>query len=169
VSENLEAAYAEIVETVARRIAVAGFAKRGKVLRVVRDGNCGLIEFQKSTKSSKNKLFVTVNLGVVCGDLLEGGTKLEKTTTIDAHLRLRIGMFLPQRRDKWWELAETKEAAGVASEIGELVHNKAVPFIEQHIANSSLLAMWESGVSPGLTDFQRLQFLEKLRRKGISQ
>src|SRR5450755_529492 len=100
----LDEAFSRIIEITAAKVAQFGFVRRGAILRTLNLGNSGIIEFQKSTKNSRDKLLFTVNLAVVCGELLEPyQPALEKARSADGHLRQRIGMLLPGRQDKWWE------------------------------------------------------------------
>src|SRR5260370_32449488 len=105
----LDEAFGRIVEMAAAKVAQLGFSRRGTVLRTLSQGNSGIIEFQKSIKNSRDKLLFTVNLAVICGESLEPDQPtLEKARSLDAHLRQRIGMLLPSRPDKWWEITATR-------------------------------------------------------------
>ena len=58
-------------------------------------GNRGIVEFQRSVENTKESLFFTVNLGVVCGELLDSRPSVvSKAAMLDAHLRQRIGALL---------------------------------------------------------------------------
>jgi hypothetical protein len=156
----------QVVKTVAERLRPLGFSRRGTVLRIMGPGTSGLIEFQRSTKSSQDKLLFTVNLGVVCGDLLEASAAdLPKSRAADAHVRQRIGMLLPDRPDKWWEIAAHTDADALSREIADLILDKAVPYIRQYLNVDSILELWESGQSPGLTNGQRVNLLAALKAK----
>jgi len=153
-----------VVRATNERLHPLGFLRRGSVLRIMGPRTCGIVEFQRSTKSSQERLLFTVNLGVVCGDLLESGTAdLTKAKVIDAHVRLRIGELLPGRPDKWWELTAHTDADALAREIGDLILDKAVPYIRQYLSVDSILALWESGLSPGLTNGRRVALLATLK------
>ncbi|MCD4824352.1 MAG: DUF4304 domain-containing protein [Phycisphaerae bacterium] len=144
-----------------------GYSRRGAILRVIDQNNCGIVEFQRSRKSSKAKLLFTINIGIVCGELLDSEPSqqvLQKARTVDAHLRVRIGMFLPDHPDKWWEVTESTDIDSLAREISELILEKAVPYIRQFLCTESILTLWESGQSPGLTDGKRCELLAKLKR-----
>jgi hypothetical protein len=164
----LDEAFGRIVEMTAAKVAQLGFARRGTVLRTLSQGNSGIIEFQKSIKNSGDKLLFTVNLAVIYGELLEPDQPtLEKARSLDGHLRQRIGMLLPSRPDKWWEITATTDVTALATEISNLVSNKAAPYIRRYLDTSELIALWESGKSPGLTETQRVRHLEAFnsRRK----
>ena len=158
--------FGQVVKTVAERLHPLGFLRRGTALRIMGPGACGLIEFQRSTKSSQGKLLFTVNLGIVCGDLLESGpTDLPKAKVTDAHVRLRIGMLLPNCPDKWWEITTSTDSDALAEEVADLVLSKAAPYIHHYLNTDSVVALWESGQSPGLTNGQRINLLAVLKAK----
>jgi hypothetical protein len=81
-------------------------------------------------------------------------------------VRLRIGEFLPEHPDKWWGLTKTTESASLILELSNLILEKAVPFIKTHLDTSAVIALWESGRCPGITDTQRIRFLSRLKDKG---
>jgi|SRR5882762_3458305 len=150
-----------IIEITAAEVAPLGFARRGTILRKFSQGNSGIIEFQKSIKNSGDKLLFTVNLAVICGELLEPEQpQLDKARSLDAHLRQRIGMLLSSRPDKWWEVSAAIDVSALANEISSLIFNEAAPYIERYLDTGELIALWESGKSPGLTETQRVKYLE---------
>lgn len=145
-----------------------GFVRRGPTFRLFSEGNCGLIEFQKSTKSSHDDLIFTVNLGIVCGDLAgDVLPDVHKARIIDAHLRQRIGMLLLERSDKWWQITASSNRDGLIQELIELLIKIAVPYVKSHLPTDSLITLWESGQSPGLTAVQRSRFLSLLKKSKI--
>jgi len=158
-------AYGQVIEATGHLLEPTGFRRQKTVLRIVDRDNCGIVEFQRSTKNSREKLLFTVNLGVICGQLLDSGPdELKKARIEDAHLRQRIGMLLPNRPDKWWEITEATDSKSLAHEVSELILEKAVPYIRYHLSTESLISLWESGQSPGLTDGQRVDLLAQLKR-----
>ena len=158
-------AFEQVIKATGHRLEAVGFVRQKTVLRIMDRNNCGIVEFQRSTKSSQGKLLFTVNLGVICGQLLDSGpTGLKRARIEDAHLRQRIGMLLPNRPDKWWEITEATDSNLLAQEVSELILEKAVPYIRDHLSTESIISLWESGQSPGLTDGQRVNLLTKLKR-----
>lgn len=159
-----EEIFAELLTATGARLKSLGFVQQGPVFRVVAYGNCGLIEFQRSDRSTDEKLVFTVNLGAVCGALLDAGPYgVQKARIIDAHLRLRIGMLLPDRPDKWWEITASMDRVSLVQEIVDLLVKTGAPYVESQLTTKALMALWESGQSPGLTAFQRTRFLSRLK------
>ena len=161
----LNEAFNELVKAVGLKLKASGFVQRGQIFRITSENNCGIIEFQKSVKSSKQAVLFTMNLAVVCGDLLEAGlTGAEKAQTTDAHVRQRIGMLLPEHPDKWWEISESTDRQALVQEVSTIVSERALPFVRSYLDTKVIMELWESGRSPGLTDVQRTRFLARLRQ-----
>jgi hypothetical protein len=162
----LDGALGLVVEETAKKVSALGFRRRGSVLRTVHHGNSGLIEFQKSTKSSGEQILFTINLSVVCGALLDPDqSPLEKVRGLDAHLRQRIGMLMSGRPDKWWEIREGTDVGALANEVSDLIATEGAPYVARYLDTTELVTLWESGKSPGLTETQRTRYLEKLKSK----
>jgi len=152
-----------VIESSAQMVSGLGFFRRGATLRKISDGNAAIIEFQKSSKSGHHDLLFTVNLGIVCGELIEEDQPpLARAGSINAHLRQRIGMLLPDRSDKWWQIAQGTDKGSLVTEVSSLIFYEAAPYLERHLDTNALVALWESGKSPGLTETQRMRYLAKI-------
>ena len=163
----LDAMYDKLIRDVAQTLEWSGSKLRGKAIKVISQGNAGIIEFQKSKKNSDQEITFTINVAVVCGDLIDpDGTSIEKATSVDAHWRDRLGMLLETRHDTWWQLTASTDCAALAQELSVLLLARAVPCLEQYLNTGALIALWESGQSPGLTAVQRSRFLTELNEKG---
>jgi len=163
-----EKLFADLLKAVSEKLKEFGYVKRDQVFRVVANNNCGLINFQRSVSNTKENISFTINLGVVCGDLLDYThtiTQLKDAQIVDAHVSQRIGFLLPEHQDKWWQINDSTSFESLSREIFDLVSNKVVPYISNFLNTNSVCSLWESGKSPGLTEFQRVQFLSKLKSK----
>ena len=162
-SADLKAAFKNMVRSVATRLSVHGFSQRGLVLRKNAGSNVAVIEFQLSDKTSKECLIFTINLGVICGELSDRATS-RKVSAMDAHLRQRFGFLLPEHGDKWWEITARTNVIALADELSTLLEQSALPYLEEYMDSKALMALWESGKSPGLTAVQRARLLDQLKR-----
>ncbi|WP_243395674.1 DUF4304 domain-containing protein [Sphingomonas oleivorans] len=141
----------------------AGFSKRGRKFRRFSEGNLALIELQRSVRSDSAAIQFTINVGIVSGRLLqERGLDLKKVGCSHAHLNERIGFFLSDPQDKWWELDDSTEASGAICEITALIREKVLPFLDRHLPDAGLIDLWKTGRSPGLTEGQRVRYLSQL-------
>jgi hypothetical protein len=160
---TLEETFKRVIAETATKVEAFGFRRRDNLLRITGQGNSGLIEFQRSTKNSKERLLFTVNLAVVCGELLEPDEPpVDKARSPNGHLRERIGRLLPVRQDKWWEITVRTDSNALAAEVSELIAREAVPYVVRFLDTKELVALWRSGMSPGLTEFQRNRYLGSL-------
>ena len=160
--------FSQMVKTVGERLKPLGFSKRGTVFRIMGPDMCGLIEFQRSMGNTREQLRFTVNLGVVCGELLElqsRSLELSKARVIDAQIELRIGQLLPDRDDKWWEITADTDPDVLSMEVTDMIVNLAVPYVRQYLDVNAIIALWESGQSPGMTDRYRVELLAALKAK----
>ena len=155
--------YDRIVESCANKLGPLGFSRRGFILRKMANGNTAIIEFQRSTKSNQRETRFTINLGVICKDILdEGQPTPAQASSANAHLRQRIGVLLPGRPDKWWVIEPKTDVDALEAEVSNLIVEVAVPYLEPYLDSNALAELWASGKSPGLTEKQRLEYLTKL-------
>ena len=158
-----ESKFAEIVNALSEDLKPYGFFKKGTVFRFIRNENCGIVQFQKSTTTTEDRLRFTVNFGVVCGALINVKTdQLKEVRVIDAHIQDRLGMFLPGHPDQWWEITSETDSSRLADEVNKLVVFSAVPYILGLLDTEAIVSLWQSGRSPGLTEGQRLRYLNRL-------
>jgi Domain of unknown function (DUF4304) len=162
-SNPLDDGLDKIIGATAARVGGPGFVRRGSLLRVTGNSTCGVIQFQKSSGNTKSLLRFTVNLAVVCDALLEEWEPpLGKATSTDAHLRERVGMLMPTRSDKWWEITSSTDVETMVAEVSDLIAGVGAPYVMRYLGADALVGLWRSGQSPGLTETQRLRYLEKL-------
>jgi hypothetical protein len=162
----VEETFEHVVKVAGERLRALGFARRGPVLRIMGQGTCGVVQFQRSVTNTRDRLLFTVNVGVVCADLLDTGPAgLKKVRVWEAHVRERIGTLLPEHFDKWWEVTAATNPDALAQGISDLIVEVAVPYIQRYLRIDAIIALWESGRSPGLTDRQRINHLAALKAK----
>ncbi len=154
----------QVIDETALRLSQFGFKKSGNTLRFISGNSVALVEFQKSTSNTSEKLLFTVNLAVVCGPLLDvESVPLNKAHSIDGHLRVRIGKFLLDQPDKWWRINSATDVDAIVNEVANLICDIAVPYLLRYVNTNELLALWESGQSPGLTEGARINYVASLK------
>lgn len=144
-----------------------GFSRKGNSFHVLRQGNWGLINFQKSRKSNAFTIIFTINIGVCSKKLLKFFTteQVDKPPSIeDCQWRERLGFLLSEQQDKWWTVDNKITLDNLVEEIRNLLYEIAIPIIERYIHDERLRDLWLTGKSPGLTDVQRLLNLSVLLR-----
>lgn len=160
----LDAKFEAVISEIADQLKPHEFIRQGKSLRAIDDGNASIVEFQRSDRSSIQKIIFTVNAGVVCGKLLDAErTTIKKSAIEDAHLRTRLGALSEPAQDTWWEIDVTTDDRSLATELSQLLVKRVLPYLRQYMHNEALIALWESGKSPGLTAVQRSRYLSELK------
>jgi hypothetical protein len=154
----------KLIAKVAGLLVGRGFKRRGRVLKKVVDGNAAIVQFQRSVNSSARQIIFTINLGIVCGVLLDPERVDISTSGIpDAHLSIRLGRLLEVPSDKWWTLSDTTDLDSLTQKLSDAILARAIPYLERYLSAEALIALWESGVSPGLTAGQCSRFLSELK------
>lgn len=70
---------------------------------------------------------------------------------------------MPERQDKWWEIDSATKIDVLSAEIAGLLLQEAVPYLSRYLPTEKLMALWESGMGPGLTEMQCAEYLAKLK------
>lgn len=162
-ADDIELKFKMLLKGVADLLKPHGFSKRGMSFRRMSSGNVALIAAQRSQFSTAGSIRFTFNAAIICDRLLrDDGPGIFKAGLMHAHLSERIGEFLSQPADKWWELDGASDPAVVLSDL-TLPLALASQFLVEHAENAKLIALWESGQSPGLTDGQRRRYLQDLK------
>jgi hypothetical protein len=142
-----------------------GFTKKSTTFYVCREGNWGLLNFQKSQESSTEAVYFTINLGVSSTrirEFLDKGKKTRPAAIDECHWKTRVGFILPDKKDTWWKIDEHTRLESIFAEIRAIILNKGIPEIMSHISDESLMLDWLGGTSEGLTNLQRYIYLTTL-------
>lgn len=161
-NEAAELTFRGVIDGILAILKPHGFAKRGTSYRHLAAGNAAILNVQRSQGSNNEVILFTLNAGVISGRLLDGfGPELAKAGVFDAHLRERIGAFLSPPEDKWWDIDATTNAAALLTELTPLLE-AAARYLLANLPDQQLIALWETGRSPGLTEGQRQRNLRDL-------
>jgi hypothetical protein len=164
--EDLNDAFNRVVALIGNRLKPLGYTRRGLCLRTMAYGNCGVVGFPHSIENHKGRILFTADIGVVCGDILkrEGRPRqLSKVGCGDAHLRWRIRDFLPSGREGLWEITNATNVDSLGRDVAGLIAEHVDPAIRPYLDTRCIIALWESGKSPGIADSRRIELLGKLR------
>lgn len=143
-----------------------GFRKKEQCFSAEDNDTVLFVQLQSSsTKSTKDVLVVTVNLGIFSRTVAECEGNTRAPNFLDAHWWKRIGLFMPDGIDKWWTIHTQAEADLCGTEITSILVDSALPEMQSLNSTDKLKALWEEGSSPGQTDFQRLQYLKVLEQR----
>jgi hypothetical protein len=162
IDDAIELVFEHILRTAAARLDGYGYVRSRRVLRFIANENAALIEFQRSMRSSADRILFTIEIAVVCGGLLDAqGVDINRARAVDAHYRQRVGQLLPAHSDVWWEINSGTDPDGIAVEISKILDEDVRPVLDKLIATQALIALWRSGSEPGLTEGQRTRYLSR--------
>lgn len=150
--------FRELILSIENALKSKGWIKKADTFYINKENNWGLINFQKSKKSSPTKILFTINLGVSSSVIREFNNEdiSQKPSIEKCHWRKRIGLILGQKQDYWWELDNNTILTDLTSEISSVINEVALPEINKHLSDNNLEDLWLNGISDGLTDLQRL-------------
>lgn len=154
--------YKDLLKAVEIFLKQEGLTKKGNTYYLAKDGNLGVINFQKSRDRGVDKF--TINLGVyshrISGALSDGITG--KPDIEDCHWRRRAGFLLPQKQDHWWIVDEGISIDGLVEEIITVLKEKLLLEVKKYMSDESLKNSWMKGDLEGITDLERFVFLTTL-------
>lgn len=136
----------------AKMRSLPGYSWRGRIFSFTRNGNVGLIEFQRHHRdSTKDRGLFTINLGVRSQLLYEYQLLLgnwmprDKPESCDCHYCERVGFLLPEKRDKWWSIDALTNTEDLADELFLIVRETVHPTLEEFVSDEALRDLWLSG------------------------
>jgi hypothetical protein len=153
-----------IVGAVATLLKPLGYRRRGATFLKENPEVVGMINIQRSTKSTSERILFTINVGVCLIDLhnLLGSPGTTPSSETECQVRARIGSLMPEQRDHWWSLEGDGDAATILREVVAAVEGYAAPYIDQYLSRNAVIFLWKSGKSPGITEQQRIRYLREL-------
>jgi Domain of unknown function (DUF4304) len=137
-----------------------GFRKNESIFSSESNDVVLFVQLQSSSKTTSARLVATVNLGIFSRTVASKVGNTRKPNILDAQWRERVGFLLDEPTDKWWEISSEKQAIEAAEELSEILRKSALPKFRILSSSESLKRLWESGEAPGLTEFERQQFLK---------
>jgi hypothetical protein len=138
-----------------------GFKKNGGSFSKRGNGLTYYVSMQSSQGSSRRTLKFTINIEITSELLYE----LEDTSIPKAqlrHYRQRVGGLLPGGSDKWWVVENEESANATGDEVARICLERILPELYKVLTTEDLRAIWASGISPGLTDKMRREYLAML-------
>lgn len=156
----------EVVDLLAPILTAFGFRQKRNVFWYETEDNVLLLEIQFSRVRNGESAKFTVNAGVFCKRI---GADIGQESVIppdweDCHLRQRIGHLLPKATDIWWTIESDQPVMGDI-DVADAVREFGVPYLKRFERAIDLQTEWRTGRSPGLTAFQRDQYLGLLEEE----
>lgn len=156
---------APIIAEVKQLLHPLGFRKAGALFSRTSENVVHLIEVQGSRQSTSALAKFTINVGVFVPELIYPDVRdFGKPSIPEAHWRERLGSLSPEGSDLWWEVMTQAEAVAAAKDIAARLTTYALPALGGLPNIEALVMLWQSGRCPGLTDYQRKEYLATLGR-----
>lgn len=153
--------FAIVMINIGQAIKDRGYKRKGSTFENKTEDVLLMVNIQKSAKGGARQTTLTVNLGVFI--LSEKLGQLNRRPTIwDCHWRRRLGNLLPRPADQWWQIEDENSAYLVAHEIIRLLGEFGFPALDRVSSSAKLVSLWQTGQSPGLTEFECKSLLAKL-------
>ena len=143
------------------------FRKKGENFILEKGNNLGIINFQKSRRSSQTDILFTINVGVYLNSLsMFDYINMLKTPVIDGcHWKDRINPIASSKKESWWAIKNDTSLDEIYSKVRLALECSALPQIEKFIVDANLEKAWLSGISGGLSEQQRQLYTIVLLKK----
>lgn len=161
---ELQNKFKELLKALALFLKAYGYKRLGQNFYTRRDGNWGVINFQKSQTSTKDIVKFTVNLGIYSQVLAKFYYKWKEgtpPTESACHWRKRVE---PGNRVHWWVIDETTTLPSLVNEFSDILR-LAASEIEKYITDEALRDLLLSGDRAGFTNRERLENLSVLVKR----
>jgi hypothetical protein len=152
-----------IVASLHRLLKPLAYRKTGGLFSRKSDDVVHLIDVQGSRDNSRELARFTINVAIWALPLIdEDMLDFTKPSVAGSHWRERLGFLSPCNVDMWWPVSTPGEAEIAAGEISSMVDLYALPTLGSLSSFQSLVSLWQSGNSPGITEYQRKDYLEQV-------
>lgn len=135
-----------------------GFVKKGNSFYLEAHKNFGVINFQKSRESTKEDIKFTINFGIysdILGELEYHSNNVVKPEVELCHWRARVGAFMKNSHDFWWEVKVLDDLNSVTLNVMEIVQNIVMPEINKRLNDDGLISCWMNEAFAGTTEIGR--------------
>ncbi len=155
--------FKEYVNDISSQLKLARFTKSRNRYLLHGVENIGLIEIQKSKSSTSNIIRFTFNIGVYSKELSRFYGNLKNDITFeDCHWTQRIGFFLPENKDLWFDMSYNTDTNDLTGTTLKIILENVLPELETLIAKNGLLNLWLSNTKNNTTELERLLNLSVL-------
>jgi uncharacterized protein DUF4304 len=116
---------------------------------VIESSECwGVINFQRSLYSSAQQKRFTINIAIAAKRILRfyGEPEDKPPLHYKCHWEIRLGQLIPGQSDRWWTFPDESSYEPVLTEVTELIADRAVPVVKDHLTEEKLLALWGENV-----------------------
>lgn len=158
--------FKEFEDRLNNKLNEAGFNRLRNNFILKQGEDFGLINIQKSKSSSGDLIKFTFNIGIFLKDLSIFYNDHEKKISIDdCHWQKRIGFFLPDSNDIWFEISCNTSIDILLDSVLNMLKNNVFPELQKLLQSNGLLSTWLENKNTHVTEFERLLNLSVLMTK----
>lgn len=154
-SNKLKTYKSVIINVLSENLKFRQFKRKANTFTMNNNDLVYYIKLQSSQSSTSEILKATINIEISSLILLP-------VAYDPIHFHKRIGEYLQTPYDKWWVIDSEKSAILAADEISQLLFNKVIPELDMIKTTGDLANLWRQNKCPGLTEFQRKEYLSFL-------
>ena len=157
--------FKELITSVTPTFRQMGFNKMGNNFYIEAGKNYGIANFQKSRENTKDLVKFTINFGVysdVLGQMEYDYNNSVKPKVQQCHWEARVGEFMPDSPDYWWEVNISDDLKSVALNVMSVVQNIIMSEINKRLADEGLISCWMNEPFAGTTEIGRFKYLTTL-------
>lgn len=157
--------FKELIKEITPLLKQMGFNKKGNSFYLELGKNYGIVNFQKSRDSTMDVNKFTINFGIysdVLGQLLYDYNSSAKPVVEQCHWAARVGSFMPDSTDYWWNVNTSDNLSSITSTVIEVVKSIVVPEINKRLSDEGLINSWMSDIYAGTTEIGRFKYLTTL-------
>ena len=122
-----------------------------------------LIEVQSSRNNNDFEARFTINIGIFAPRVVYEDVRDTTKPSISAgHWSWRLGSLSPEKKDIWWAVSTSTQAEAAAQDICSRLALYGLPALAAVPNLLALVEIWKSGEGPGLTQYQRKDYLGRV-------
>jgi hypothetical protein len=160
--------YKEIIAKINPLLKQFGFTKKGDSFYLEAQKNFGVIKFQKSIESRKELVKFTINFGIysdLLGQLQYDYNNSVKPEAEQCHWLARVGAFMRDSPDFWWEVKMSDELNSVVTNIMGIIQNIVMAEINKRLTDEGLMNCWMNESFAGTTEIGRFKYITTLLKE----
>jgi hypothetical protein len=159
--------FTNLLSSLRAELRAAGFRSSGHRWTIESPETIGVLDFQRSSSSSRQSVRFTINLGVFSRPVarfLRSDSAHHAPRIEDCHWRQRIGLLLPQHSDHWWTISPECDLTALSEELRHVLREFAIPAVVSRLSAPALLNELQHGEISGVTKVDRMVYLIILAR-----
>lgn len=157
--------FKSLIKEISPSLKQIGFIRSSNSFYLKYDKNYGIINFQKSRNSTESLISFTVNFGVysaILGHFLDGYGGLTKPKVEQCQWEARVGSFMPNQPDYWWNIKDSDNLDKIITNIMEAIQNYVLPELSKRLSDEGLIKCWLEEKYAGTTEVGRFKYLTTL-------